>query len=337
MVNQPSISVLVVNWNGVHLLPSCLAALRRQRTPPSQIVVVDNGSSDGSRQFLEQQSDVTAVFLPDNTGFAAGNNAGLRLCRGTIIALLNNDAQAEEDWIEKALPAFAEPTVGMVACRVLRLDHPEIIDKAGHLLFPDGLNRGRGCGRPDGAPYNTGDETLWPDGCAGFYRASMIAEIGPLDEDFFLYGEDAEWGMRAQWAGYSCRYEPQSRVLHAHSASLGKFNPRKIYFIERNRIFLAVKTFPLSMLLASPLYTLIRYGYNLRSLLTGKGPAGKFARKNHPLALAWVLARATLHGLLGLPRMWRKRGKVLRRRSSREMRSLLARHRISAGELTLQD
>jgi GT2 family glycosyltransferase len=337
MAEMPTVSVLVVNWNGAHLLPSCLAALRKQRTPPSQIVVVDNGSSDGSRQFLEAQSDVTAVFLPVNTGFAAGNNAGLRLCTGKIIALLNNDAQADEDWIQQALPAFAEPEVGMVACRVLRLEQPQIIDKAGHLMFADGLNRGRGCGRPDGPPYHTGDETLWPDGCAGFYRASMIGEIGPLDEDFFLYGEDAEWGMRAQWAGYSCRYEPQSRVLHAHSASLGKFNPHKIYFIERNRIFLAVKTFPLGMLLASPLFTFIRYGYNIRSILTGKGAAGKFARQNPPLTLAWVLARATLHGLLGLAKMWRKRGKVLRRRSAKEMGSLLRKHRISAGELTLED
>ncbi len=334
-----SVSVLIVNYNGRHLLGECLGALRHQTVPPVQVIVVDNGSSDDSRAFLERYDWplLECHFLERNTGFSGGNNAGLPQVRGEVVALLNTDAVADPTWIERALPHFATRDVGMVACKTRRLQDPGTIDKVGHLAYADGLNRGRGTGQPDDGRFDQVADVLWPDGSAGFYRMAMIAEIGPLEERFFLYGEDAELGMRAQWAGYRCIYEPTSTVRHFHSAGLGRFSPKKAYFIERNRIWVLAKTYPWSMVLASPFHTLLRYLWNLYGLIADRGSAAGFQRDNGPWPLVLALLRANWDGLLGLPTFLRLRRSYPRRITPDEMCRLLKRHRISAREIALQD
>ena len=333
------VSVLIVTWNGLHLLEPCFAALRRQTYQPHEVIVVDNGSEDGSVDFLKSCDWplLKRVFLKRNCGFSGGNNAGFPLVTGDLVALLNNDAEPEPEWIEQVVPLFKKDQIGMVACKALLREDPHRIDKVGHLVFPDGLNRGRGSGMPDDGRFDEGGEALWPDGGAGFYRKSMLDEIGFFDDAFFLYGEDAELGMRARWAGYGCLYQPSSRVLHRQSASLGKFSPLKAYYVERNRIFVLVKTFPLSWVLKSPFYSFLRYSMNLVSLVSQRGAAANFKASQSSSSLAGVLLKALWHGLLGCPAMWRKRQTVLRRIKSSEMIGLLKKYGISVKELTLRD
>lgn len=333
------VSVIVVTWNGCHLLPDCLAALRRQTVMPHEVWVVDNGSRDGTEAFLEQQewNLLKPVLLPENRGFAGGNNVAIRQASGDVVALLNNDARPEPGWIENGLQGFDDLQVGMVACRILRAEDTRRIDKAGHLMYPDGLNRGRGTGALDGERWRQDNDTLWPDGCAAFYRRDMLEEIGLLDEDFFLYGEDAELGMRARWAGYTCRYRSDSVVLHQHSASLGKFSPTKVFYVERNRIWLMLKTFPLGMILLSPCYTVFRHGLNLWSLVGGRGSAHGFRREHSVAALMWVFLKAHGSALAGVVKMWRKRKILVRKLGVKQMKDLLKAHRISARELVLED
>ncbi|MCB1050647.1 MAG: glycosyltransferase family 2 protein [Acidobacteria bacterium] len=339
MTKPATVSVVVVNWNGLHHLETCLNALTHQTLQPLEIFVVDNGSNDGSVAFLEQLANplIKPIFLNENRGFAGGNNVAIQRCQGDWIALINNDTRADLDWIRAASTHFDTESLGMVASRVLRFDDPKTIDKVGHLMFPDGLNRGRATGLPDGPPFDQPSETLWPDGCAGFYRRSMLEQIGLLDEDFYLYGEDAELGMRARWAGYGCVYEPKSWILHKHSATLGRFNPRKLYFVERNRIFLLVKTFPMSWLLLSPWHSLRRYVMNVVSMGSGRGAAAQFRQNQSAFALALTLLKALLHGVMGAPKMLQKRRQILRSINGRDMKELLRRHRISAREISLQD
>ena len=333
------VSVLIVNWNGCRLLEPCFRALEQQTVPPFEVIVVDNGSQDDSRAWLEANPKpwLKTVFLDRNTGFSGGNNAGFPRISGNIVALLNNDTVVDPHWIEHALPHFENPEVGMVACKSLRLDAPDTIDKAGHLIYPDGLNRGKGTGLDDGPDFAKPAEALWPDGGAGFYRKSMLDLIGFFDDDFFLYGEDAELGMRARWAGYSCIFEPQSWLLHHHSATMGKSSPAKLYFIERNRIWVLAKTFPLSYILLSPWHSLLRYVMNGVSLLTGKGAAAGFSSGGSTFQMPWQLFRATRDGLLGVPRMLAKRKKFPKNITTSEMKILLKRFRISVRDLTLQD
>lgn len=333
------VSVIVVNWNGCHLLDECLAALRAQTYPPFEVIVVDNGSVDGSSRWLKDYvwDRLRCVFLPENRGFAGGNNVAIDLARGDLIGLINNDAIADPNWIGAAVSAIDRSDVGMVACRALRADNSNTIDKAGHLMFADGLNRGKGTGHLDGASFDGVQDALWPDGCAGFYRRDMIGEIGAFDPDFFLYGEDAELGMRARWAGYRCLYVGDSIVHHKHSASLGKYSPRKVFFVERNRIWLLVKTFPLSWVLISPLHSVSRHLMNVVSMLRGRGSAHGFRDQHSIWTLVGVFFRAHLSACLGIPKMLVKRAGVKRVVKGRAMKALLREFRLSARQIALED
>ena len=278
------VTVLVLNWNGARVLPACLAALERCSPPADEILVVDNGSTDGSADWLRghEQRGLRKLFLAENRGYAGGNNAGLATVEGDVVALLNNDTEVDPGWIGAALAQLCDENVGMIACKTLRLHDPGTIDKAGHLAFPDGTNRGRGTGCPDDGRFDAVEDALWPDGSGAFYRVDMLREIGLLDEDFFLYGEDAELGMRARWAGYRCIYVPDSIVYHHHSAGLGRYSPEKIYYIERNRLWLLLKTYPAGMIWLSPFATVWRYLMNAVSVVGGRGAAGAAGRSGSP-------------------------------------------------------
>ena len=146
----------------------------------------------------------------------------------------------------------------MAASKVLVWEDPRRIDKVGHLIFPDGQNRGRGSGALDRGQFDREEEVLWPDGCAAMYRKAMLDQIGGFDEDFFAYGDDAELGLRARIAGWRCVYTPRAVVRHHRGSTLGKGSARRLELIERNRVLLALKLFPWSLLWLNPLYFAVR-------------------------------------------------------------------------------
>ena len=123
-------------------------------------------------------------------------------------------------------------------------EDPRIIDKAGHLIYPDGQNRGRGTGQLDRGQYDQEEEILWPDGCAALYAREMVDEIGGFDEDLSAYGDDADLGLRARIAGWKCIYVPSAVVRHHRGSTLGVLAPKRIKLIERNRVLLAAGTVP---------------------------------------------------------------------------------------------
>src|SRR5215472_16689624 len=206
------ISVIVVNWNRCDLLRACLLSLARQTFTDLEVIVVDNGSSDGSAEMVTGEFPaVRLIRNVENRGFCAANNQGFATARGELIALLNNDAEAEPFWLAALAKAFSgNSSIGMAASKILVYADPARIDKAGHLMYPDGQNRGRGSGETDYGQYDSQQETLWPDGCAAMYRKDMLERIGGFDEDFFAYGDDAELGLRTQIAGWRCIYVPDA-------------------------------------------------------------------------------------------------------------------------------
>ena len=208
-----------------------------------------------------------------------------------------------------------------------------------HLLYPDGLNRGRGAGDVDRGQHDRSDDVFFPDGCAALYRRSMLEDIGMFDEQFFAYGDDADLGLRARWRGWICRYAPEAKVYHRHSRSLGKYSPQKAFLVERNRLWVAVKLFPMPLLLISPLFTLWRFFWHLSSILRSRGLAGGVTREYSAGSLFVALVRAYLSGLQGLGEILRKRRMVFRSRriTYRQFYALLHRYRISARDLALRD
>jgi GT2 family glycosyltransferase len=253
--------------------------------------------------------------------------------------LLNNDAVADPHWLQHLVASTADPAVGMVASKILFYDRRNIIDKAGHLFYPDGLNRGRGAGEVDNGQFDRVEEILFPDGCAALYRVRMLEEIGLFDEQFFAYGDDADLGLRARWRGWKCIYAPEARVYHRHSSSLGKYSPHKAFLVERNRFWVALKLLPWPLLLVSPLLTLWRFAWHTGSMLSARGLAGGVARDYSAWSLLGALVRAYYSGFAGSTAVLRKRREVFRNRrlSSVQFWELLHRYRISARELALRD
>ena len=338
MPAAPSISVIIVNWNRKTLLESCLLSLRGQRFRSFEIIVVDNGSTDGSRDLLarEEWRDVRCITNETNLGFCAANNQGIAAAKGELIALINNDAEADPGWLAAlAEAARREPGYAMFASKIVSHDDPSVIDKVGHLIYPDGQNRGRGSGEQDRGQYDQAEEVAWPDGCAALYRKSMLQRIGGFDEDFFAYADDAELGLRAQSAGYRALAAPSALVRHRLGSTLGRYSPERIFLIERNRLWLVFKHFPWRMWPLVPFYYLKRTLASAGSAVRGEGDAAQAGRSLGAWGLLKCLIRAHAAAFIGLPRMLRKRRDLrpIRKLSGSEIAAFLERNRIPLEDL----
>jgi GT2 family glycosyltransferase len=325
------VSVVVANWNRKELLRACLASLARQTGVESETIVVDNGSTDGSAAMADEFG-ARVIRNAENRGFCAANNQGIAAARGEFIALLNNDAEAEPGWLAALLRVCASRSeVGMAASKILVWEDPSRIDKAGHLIFPDGQNRGRGSGALDQGQYDREEEVLWPDGCAAMYRKSMLDQIGGFDEDFFAYGDDAELGLRARIAGWRCVYAPDAVVRHHRGSTMGKGSRRRLELIERNRVLLAVKLFPWSLLMLNPLFFAVRLIAGFAAAQRRSGDTIHFPGIAGKVRMAGALVLGDLAALRLAPRMLRKRAGIgrIRRLSPIDVRRLILANRLS--------
>ena len=339
------VSVVVVNCNRRDLLRDCLRSLAAQQGVSFEVILVDNGSADGSPEMaLSEFASGVPFHLrllsnPDNRGFCEANNQGIAVARGEFVALLNNDAVAEPDWIAALLAAFdGRPDVGMAASKILVYEDPARIDKAGHLIYLDGQNRGRGAGEIDHGQYDRVEEVLWPDGCACMYRKSMLDQIGGFDEDFFAYADDAELGLRARICGWGCFYIPTAVVRHHRGATLGVRSYKRLELIERNRVLLAAKLFPWSLLWLNVPYLLARIAASIWAAARNQGEVSRYPGFQAKFQMIGTLLLADLKAIPLLPKMFRKRRQLttIRKLNSSELTKLLKRFRITLRRLTEQ-
>jgi len=176
---------------------------------------------------------------------------------------------------------------------------------------------------------------LWPDGCAAMYRKEMLDAIGGFDEDLFAYGDDAELGLRARIAGWRAVYAPRAIVRHHRGATMGKDSAARLVLIERNRVLLAVKLFPWSLLLLNPLFFLARLAAGVVLARRGSGDTQHFPGLGGKLAIAGALIRGDLQAIAMLPRTLRKRSEIgrIRKLSPAGVRRLLWAHRLPLKEV----
>ncbi len=278
--------------------------------------MVDNGSDDGSPDLVRELAPAFPVPLrlivnSTNRGFCAANNQGIAASQSELVALLNNDAEADPGWLT-ALEAVIRSgeRVGMAASKILVWEDPRLIDKAGHVIYPDGQNRGRGTGQLDQGQFDRVEETLWPDGCAAMYRRAMLDEVGGFDEDFFAYADDAELGLRGRIAGWTCWYAPGAVVRHHRGATLGLGSARRLTLIERNRVLLVVKLFPWNLLWINGAYYLARIVAGLIAAIRNRGELRHYSGTQGKLQAAMALLRGTVSAVPLIPLMLRKRSGV---------------------------
>jgi GT2 family glycosyltransferase len=335
-------SAIVVNHNGTGFVEDAVASLLSQDLPGLEVVVVDNASSDGSAEALERRfaGRIRLIRSDRNLGFGGGNNLAIRSSAGRHVLLLNSDAEAAPGFARELVAAAeADPRVGMVAAKVLEHGRRGVIDSVGHLLYPDGLNRGRGRLEADQGQFDACRTALFPSGAAALYRREMLDDVGLFDESFFLYGDDAELGLRGRLAGWACALAPRAVAFHHYSRSVGAYSALKAFHVERNRVWVLVKLFPLRLVLLSPCYTALRLTLQAWGGLTGRGAAGRFAREASLLGLVFVGLRACLAALAGLPRVLRERATLRRKRriTTRAFLALLREFRLGARELALKE
>jgi GT2 family glycosyltransferase len=225
-----------------------------------------------------------------------------------------------------------------VACKILMAEDRRRIDKVGHLIFPDGQNRGRGTGAIDEGQFDRVEEVLWPDGCAALYRKAMLDEVGGFDEDFFAYADDAELGLRARIAGWGCVYTPHAVARHHRGTTLGVGSVRRLTLIERNRVLLAAKLFPWSLLWLNPFYYAARLAAGAGAAVRAEGETALFPGWGGKWRLVKGLAWGDIEALLMLPKMLRKRREVRRiaKLTPSQVKQLILDHRIDLRELATQ-
>jgi GT2 family glycosyltransferase len=325
------VSVVIPTLAADSRLAECLESLARQTRRDFEVIVVDN-SGQGLVRRNGVAAGVRVIENGRNLGFGAAINQGFEASTSPYLATLNDDAAAHPQWIDALLAAIERrPDAGMCASQV-RLFGEHRLDSAGMLVARDGSSKQRGNGRPP-EDFPVAEETLFPSGSAALYRRAMLDAIGTFDSRFFLYCEDTDLGLRARWAGWKCLYVPEAVVEHHYSHSAGGASPLKAYYVERNRLFVLVKSFPAGMLLAAPFATLARYLWHAWYLLEGHGAAARFRAEGHAgPKMAWYVLRAHAELLAHVPRLWRERRQIRRRAriTPAIFRRLLRAHSITA-------
>jgi GT2 family glycosyltransferase len=306
--NLPLVTVIIVTLNNLNLLRNCLRSLFAQDYGAIEIVVVDNGSDEDVCGMLAAEfPEIRMVRLDKNYGFAGGNNRGIETAQGKYIALINNDAVAAPQWISSLVAtAESDANIGAAASIIIDGNQPEVLDSCGVGIALDGMSRQAMRGMP--VPQLTQPaEVLLFSGCACLLRMESLKKVGLFDEDFFAYCEDTDLGLRLRRAGWKIVVAPGAYVHHYYSMTGGKFSLQKVYWVERNHLWVAIKNFPWFLLTLLPLVTAWRYLVQVYSVLRGTGELNRFTESNDLAAIVSAYLKAYTDMFEKLPSMLLKR------------------------------
>ena len=304
MTEPGLVSVVIPNWNGKRFLAGCLDSLAAQSYRQLEIVVVDNGSVDGSIEFLtEQYPHVKLATFPVNTGFSVAVNRGIRESAGEYIALMNNDTVADREWISEMMRVMGEhPEIASCGCKMLAYDDHSLLDGAG-----DGYRRGGLPGRIghreiDHGQFDTPRYILGACGGAALYRRALFDDIGLFDEDYFAYLEDVDLGLRAQSAGYKCLYVPSSVIYHLGCGTTGSgYHPLVVTLSAQNNWNTIVKNISGPLLVRFLPHMFFWQAYYLAVVIVRGGQL-----------VPWL--KGTMRALKLLPKMLQKRAEINKKR-----------------------
>ena len=251
-MESPLVYLVVLNWNGLEDTIACLESCRAISYPRLRVLVVDNGSVDGSQAAIRERfPDVELIETGRNLGFAGGNNVGIRraLEQGAdYVLLLNNDTLVDRGFVDALVrTARSDPAIGMLCSKIYRVDPPDVLWYAGgYMIEWLGWGRHRGDGVRDVGQFETLEEINRPTGCSLMVTRALCERVGLLGEEYFLYAEDLDWGLRARRAGFKVVYDPGSRVWHKVSRSTsGSRSGVVLYYYVRNLMLCLDRNRPL--------------------------------------------------------------------------------------------
>lgn len=272
------VSVVIPNYNGMQYVKTCMDSLMQQTFPDFEILFVDNGSVDGSREYVETHYPETRMIaFPENTGFCKAVNAGIKASESEYVVLLNNDTQVDADFLKELYMGIRDKKRAFsAAARMLQFTARDKIDDAGNFYNALGWAYARGKGKP---AVNYEKEQKVFSACAGaaIYRKKVFEKIGYFDEEHFAYLEDMDIGYRAQIAGYENWYLPRAKVYHVGSGTTGsRYNQFKIRYSSRNNVYMIYKNMPLGQIILNLPLLLLGFGIKLL-FFTCKGYGREYA------------------------------------------------------------
>lgn len=336
MQTHSLVTVIVVTMNNLDLLRNCLASIYRQDYEPMEVVVVDNGSDEDVQGMLAEEFPGSLMIrLDKNYGFAGGINRGIEISQGKYVALINNDAEVAPKWLSSMVStAETNSAIAAVASIIIDGNRPEVLDSCGVGLGLDGMSRQAMRGMPV-PKLSEPKEVLLFSGCACLLRKDVLKEVGLFDEDFFAYCEDTDLGLRLRRAGWEIVVAPGAYVKHFYSMTGGKYSLQKIYWVERNHFWVAVKNFPWFLLAATPFITMLRYLTQGYSILKGNGELDKFMKNIDLPTIVSTYLKAYIDMFQKLPAMLAKRRKIYKKHRNRniDMFHLIWKFHLSIDEI----
>lgn len=245
-MNFPKISIVSVNFRQAEVTADMLASLRQVTYPNMEVILVDNGVVNDSKElFLQKYASVKLLVSQENLGFAGGTNLGIRHATGDYILLLNNDTVVPPDFLEPMVESMQNnPAIGIISPKILYYDAPKTIQYAGIPYIKSLTGRGvvNGSGQQDQGQYDYCEATSLTNGACMLVRREVFEQIGLLSELYFMYYEELDFCERAKDKGWACYYCGTSYIHHRQSISIGKLHPRKTYFMFRNRLLFMRRT-----------------------------------------------------------------------------------------------
>ena len=339
-MKQSKISVIIVNWNGKHLLEECLNSVEKQDYDNFNVIFIDNGSKDRSVEFVREKfPNINIVELEKNTGFAKGNNIGMHKAFEDLeikyIAILNNDAMVEENWLSEMVKIIGQDKkIGSITPKIKKYYKRNIIDSIGNAIHLDGGGVSNHINKVDNGQFDNIKELFGPSGCAALYSANMLKDLQMgddfFDDDFFAYFEDIDLNWRAKLRGWKCLFAPNAVVYHKHSETAGLYSPFKAFYTNRNRYFVIIKNYPLFLLPKAFFYLLFGYFYSVFSIAKNKGPSARLVEKSGLFEAIKIIIRGWVDIIKYLPTMLKKRFYIIKNKkiSNKKVKEIVKKYRV---------
>ena len=250
---------MIVNYNSGAYLAACLSSVASSTYPRKELIIVDNASEDDSVTRVEAlHPEAEIVRNSSNLGYSGGCNIGIAKAKGEFVALMNPDTIVDQRWLDALVDAAARhPRAAFFQPKILMMDDQRIVNSAGNMIHIAGFGICRGIGKLNRERFQREAEVCYASGACTFVRTEALRKIGPMDNLFFAYGEDKDWGWRGLMMGWQSIYVPSSRILHKWSPTLGH-GPRKFYLLEYERLLSIWKNYSKrALLLLAPLLILV--------------------------------------------------------------------------------
>lgn len=322
MNDHYDIGIVIVTWNGKPHLERLLPSLLTQDTDKKyKIVIVDNASSDGTREYLSNYSEIDYITLPKNKGFAEPNNAGIRHLFSTYLSIekiifLNNDTVVPSTFLSTLYSGFEEnPNIGSVQTKIVSFENSNIIDSVGILVDRSMSAINKGQGEIDAGQYDLSSEIFGTTGSAMMISRQALETIdlgggNYFDPIYFAYQEDVDLAWRLRLSGYVSVYIPGEPVRHVHSATGKNYSAFKAYHIHRNTLFTIVKNMPFPLVWSTLFAFCGRYFGLILSVFRKNGPSYEVSKKTGIFGMMWIVLKSWVYLILCLPILIKKRRSI---------------------------